>query len=89
MDARAVSGTCAAPVVIPDLEAVRHLLLEPSGGTSWDGYIVRVRLRGYNLDWWRFSGSERRFSGGTFRAVDLAQEALAVDLATSQRMEEV
>ena len=31
------SRTCAAPVVVPDLEAVRHVLREPSGGTSWDG----------------------------------------------------
>ena len=25
------------PVVVPDLEAVRHVLRESSGGTSWDG----------------------------------------------------
>ena len=38
------------PVVVPDLEAVRHVLREPSGGTSWDGYRLRAALL-----WWKIA----------------------------------
>ena len=79
-------------VALGSLSAFRHEVSEQTSTYALWCYSQSRRFSacdGWFPDFWRFSGSERRFSGGTFRAVDLAREALAVDLATSQRMEEL